>query len=792
MDNTEQLRVVISAEGTEFFKGGVKLSGDEVRKLGDELTTTGKKLEFTTGAAKDTGKAMADTAGKAEQLGQVAGQVARGDMAGLATSALRVGSSVGVLAGVFAVAGAAAVGLGAAYVQGARETDALNKSLVLTGNFAGMAGADFDIMSQRIAQSANEGIGSARETMIGMVASGKFTQESMLAVGTAAALMAKYTGQSQADIVKQFAGMTDGVTKWSVKANESYHFLTFEQYKHIKALEEQGRVQEAVQSSMDAFNTHIKSNAKEVGLLEQAWTGAKNMASDYWDLIKSIGRPETKFAQAAAMNEELQARLKQGPRRDVMNGQAKFDARNAFLQSEIDRLVGEANAEAAAAAAQSKAAQTAAAKIKAAETAKTPGAAKAEDHSADNYIDQLTKQYRALTGDVSVYDTVLEHVTTNSEKFTDVQRKEALEKARLIDVTRQKLQVDAAEMHYLTEMTAAREKYTSVWLDQEAVARRDTQDREFEISLLGKTTEQIARLTMARNVERQAQERRLAVMNAYSGSGADGSGSTISADEMNAQLAQIDADAQRQMAQRNVLLADQFKPGWQKIVDGWGDTMNMVKTAHDNAMTSIVRNGEDAFIQWAKTGKLNAKNLVDGILDEFLRLQYRKYLASSLNSIGDSLLSMMGLGSDTTQLPTGDFARMDRLATSHTGSVVGMENVGSRLVNPAVFNGARRFHGGGLAGDEVPVIAQRGEGIFTQKQMAALAPVGAGGGQVTVNVINNAGSQVKATATKSADGKLIEVLIDQLDDAMGERVGAGVGSLNAALTGRFGLRPTMG
>lgn len=62
----------------------------------------------------------------------------------------------------------------------------------------------------------------------------------------------------------------------------------------------------------------------------------------------------------------------------------------------------------------------------------------------------------------------------------------------------------------------------------------------------------------------------------------------------------------------------------------------------------------------------------------------------------------------------------------HAGGIVGGAGR-SRVVSMAAFARAPRYHLGGIAGNEVPVIAQRGEGIFTPQQMAHLAPVGGSG-----------------------------------------------------------------
>jgi hypothetical protein len=87
-----------------------------------------------------------------------------------------------------------------------------------------------------------------------------------------------------------------------------------------------------------------------------------------------------------------------------------------------------------------------------------------------------------------------------------------------------------------------------------------------------------------------------------------------------------------------------------------------------------------------------------------------------------------------------------------------------------MFNAAPKFHGGGIAGlkrDEVPAILQRKEGVFTQEQMKALAPVGSGQAaapNVQVNVINESGQEMTAQQDGGMkfDGRsyILDVVID--------------------------------
>lgn len=82
----------------------------------------------------------------------------------------------------------------------------------------------------------------------------------------------------------------------------------------------------------------------------------------------------------------------------------------------------------------------------------------------------------------------------------------------------------------------------------------------------------------------------------------------------------------------------------------------------------------------------------------------------------------------------------------HTGGLVGQGGMPSRIVPSSLFAGAPRFHTGGLVSGEVPIIAKRGEAVFTPEQMNnadQLIRASQGGGQtITVNneVTVNGGS----------------------------------------------------
>ena len=95
----------------------------------------------------------------------------------------------------------------------------------------------------------------------------------------------------------------------------------------------------------------------------------------------------------------------------------------------------------------------------------------------------------------------------------------------------------------------------------------------------------------------------------------------------------------------------------------------------------------------------------------------------------------------------------------HSGGVVGQTQTASRSVAPAVFASAPRAHSGLMAG-EVPIIAKRGEGIFTPAQMRALGRQGGGSDRPIHIHVDLDGREVGLAIVK--DGDVIEQMDYQL------------------------------
>jgi plasmid maintenance system antidote protein VapI len=253
------------------------------------------------------------------------------------------------------------------------------------------------------------------------------------------------------------------------------------------------------------------------------------------------------------------------------------------------------------------------------------------------------------------------------------------------------------------------------------------------------------------------------------------------------------------LVSEQALLAERFKPEWQKMVEAWSDTTRTMREAFDNFIVRGLEAGEEAFVEFARTGKVSVRNLVDTIIAETARAAYRQHLgqpaARGLQSLGSGIFDMMvpgmnfgtaaqygtNIGSQQTAMLAAQEAGMgDGLGGifSSIGSwLVGLFHGGGRAdspsairaVDPSIFASARRMHGGAgpqsmLRSGEVPAILNADEGVFTPEQMRALAPAGGGSpGTVinysqTVNVMPGASRETANQAAMRVGGQTTEAM----------------------------------
>ena len=134
-------------------------------------------------------------------------------------------------------------------------------------------------------------------------------------------------------------------------------------------------------------------------------------------------------------------------------------------------------------------------------------------------------------------------------------------------------------------------------------------------------------------------------------------------------------------------------------------------------------------------------------------------------------------------------------AFAHGGGVIGRDAFPTRMVDPRVFDGAFRYHRGGIVGSEMPIVARSGEGVFTPGQMRSLAPISDTKPtvNVAVNVRNTApGTRASADMRREPGGDLtLDIMIEKIEGGMARNIGRGQG-MAPTLERRYGLNPAAG
>ncbi len=227
---------------------------------------------------------------------------------GIGPAIKAVGGYVAGLITPFTAAAAGAVALAVAYQQGAEEGRRFSAAITMTGNAAGVTTNELGAMAKRIGDVRGTTVAAA-EALTKLVDTGKLGADSIEGLGRAAILTQAATGRSVDDMVKDYERIADAPAEAIAKLNERYHFLTVAVYEQIRALQEEGRQQDAARVALATYSQAMEDRSqqvvKNVGYIERAWEGAKNVAKDAWDAMLGVGRDLTPQDRIGQIQKEL-------------------------------------------------------------------------------------------------------------------------------------------------------------------------------------------------------------------------------------------------------------------------------------------------------------------------------------------------------------------------------------------------------------------------------------------------------------------------------------------------------
>lgn len=227
---------------------------------------------------------------------QQGGQI-KDSFGGVGPALKGVSSAVIGMINPVSVLGVSLATLGLAAYKGAQESNQFEKALAKTGDSAGVTASQLAAIAQQIDANSGSTQASASRALAAVASTGRISSENFAIVAEAADAMQRATGQSIEETIASFVDLSKDPVKAIEELNESQHFLTFTVYEQIKALQEQGREQEAQALATRTYAEATIEAARRVeqnlGTLEKAWKYVKIGASEAWDEMMGIGRNQT-------------------------------------------------------------------------------------------------------------------------------------------------------------------------------------------------------------------------------------------------------------------------------------------------------------------------------------------------------------------------------------------------------------------------------------------------------------------------------------------------------------------
>lgn len=214
------------------------------------------------------------------EIGVNAGGAASGVVGGYALSLINPVNGLAAAAGT----------LGFAFYDAEKKAAAFSKAIFAGNGAAGMTGSALAQVAKQAA-SVSGSLASANRAAIALAASGKVGAGQLQSLTETTSAIAQFTGRDIEDVAKSLSEMGDDATRAAARVSEQYRLLSYEQYQAIKAIDEQGDHQQAV----DQLNEDLHRNAQErlkqyresLSGVEQGWDAVKTAIGNAYAAIRA-------------------------------------------------------------------------------------------------------------------------------------------------------------------------------------------------------------------------------------------------------------------------------------------------------------------------------------------------------------------------------------------------------------------------------------------------------------------------------------------------------------------------
>lgn len=236
----------------------------------------------------------------------------------------------------------AGVALGAAWYKGAMEMSEVDRHLVTTGNAMSITAGQVSFLADKFNEIDGVTRGAAVSALTEITKTGKVTSSQLGMIGEVAVRANQVIGKEISDTVDEFNRLAKEPAKASAELTKQYNYLNAETYLRIKALEDQGRKEEAVALAQDTFAKATNERLSEVKgnltLLERGWDAVWGAAGRAWDRMADSGRPTAILGQIKKQQEELE---KLYQRRDQDKEQREVAGIGDYVEPNLARHIAE-------------------------------------------------------------------------------------------------------------------------------------------------------------------------------------------------------------------------------------------------------------------------------------------------------------------------------------------------------------------------------------------------------------------------------------------------------------------
>lgn len=266
---------------------------------------------------------------------------------GIGPAASALGGYIVGLINPFTVLAATLGTITALFVDAEKEASAFNKALFSGSASSGQTASSLSELAKD-ASTLTGRLGEAKQAVIALAGSTGLSETQFRNLAIAATAIGEFTGKGAGDVAKALGDMGDNATKAAQKISSQYGLITSEQYNVIKALDDQGKKQEA----LDVLSATLASNAQErlktyrnsLSDLERDWNDIGTAISNAYSKVRGELFPDT-AKQIELLERILKTRAEGGISGAISNGLASVagglglaDESTETLQKQLDLL----------------------------------------------------------------------------------------------------------------------------------------------------------------------------------------------------------------------------------------------------------------------------------------------------------------------------------------------------------------------------------------------------------------------------------------------------------------------